>query len=532
MLHFSIVAGIRQLMSLNKKHKHETKKESANSANGIGTVMRHNVHTYDDVSTLMPCVRFYINDRTNPVVVEFDLKEEPGVRQLIATIQKCQNKDYRLFTYQRYKEKIGGYPELEITGDPKAVDKDNYKIIIPRKKPSGKAKKEGANESSASSATTTPTGSPEIRPAFTPTSASLPGETPCQPLVSLPPSANADPVDAAKHRANSPSESEQHLRTPLPSLSPPPLRREMRQANPPPVRFGDYRGDNNADTIHQHQTYVDASGSGDVHVGSTGVPVSQDKKRKTEQDDSKTAVVQKANLSYLESSPFVQEANIRGRETMMPFECLALFSSLGESVVRLKTKAGYGTGFVVGRPFPKNGRQKLFIISNQHVLLEKNNCEDATATFNCTSDNPGVELPVEFEFVSEALDYGMVSVDADRINLSRRIYLRIPVQTPPLQTSVTIIQHPSGGPKMIDLRGEKIGALDGKIIYYNTETGGGSSGSPCFLDDGTLVALHVGALPARNRRGEPLLLSARDASDRDDPQHVSSFGCKWLCSKQ
>jgi hypothetical protein len=50
-----------------KKHK--------SAVESTKTVLRHG-----DVSTLMPCVRFYIGERKDPEVVEFDEKEEKKIR--------------------------------------------------------------------------------------------------------------------------------------------------------------------------------------------------------------------------------------------------------------------------------------------------------------------------------------------------------------------------------------------------------------------------------------------------------------------
>jgi hypothetical protein len=246
-----------------------------------------------------------------------------------------------------------------------------------------------------------------------------------------------------------------------------------------------------------------------------GGPAYQDKKRKHEPDD-------KVDLSYLDSPIVDCEANILGRDTMIPFNLISIFSALGDSVVRISTRRGCGTGFIVGHPFIKNRRQKHYVISNEHVLIDHDNCREATIMFKYDSHGQGVTLPVEFEFVSRSLDYGFVSVDAENIKISRSIYLCSPCN-PPSRATVTIVQHPGGGPKMIDLRGNKINSVEGNIILYDTMTERVSSGSPCFLDDGTLVALHAGACPALNDRKEPLLLSAKTAIDRNDPRHVSRF---------
>ncbi len=61
---------------------------------------------------------------------------------------------------------------------------------------------------------------------------------------------------------------------------------------------------------------------------------------------------------------------------------------------------------------------------------------------------------------------------------------------------VNIIQHPDGGPKMLALRNNLVTKSTKSDVCYLTDTKLGSSGSPVFNDQWTMVALHRGSVVA------------------------------------
>ena len=63
---------------------------------------------------------------------------------------------------------------------------------------------------------------------------------------------------------------------------------------------------------------------------------------------------------------------------------------------------------------------------------------------------------------------------------------------------VSIIQHPSGAPKAIALRENKITDIFDDYIHYSTDTQPGSSGSPVFNDQWIVVGLHHAGVPDPN----------------------------------
>jgi endonuclease G len=81
---------------------------------------------------------------------------------------------------------------------------------------------------------------------------------------------------------------------------------------------------------------------------------------------------------------------------------------------------------------------------------------------------------------------------------------------------LTIIQHPGGERKQVCVRENKLIKYDdsGNTIWYNTDTVGGSSGSPVFNNSWEVVALHHSGVPKTDARGRWLTVDGRiwDAS--------------------
>jgi V8-like Glu-specific endopeptidase len=68
---------------------------------------------------------------------------------------------------------------------------------------------------------------------------------------------------------------------------------------------------------------------------------------------------------------------------------------------------------------------------------------------------------------------------------------------------VSIVQHPSGGPKQIAVTNNRIVNTYDRYVHYLTDTLPGSSGSPVFLDSWQLLAIHhAGGNVRKNSRGD------------------------------
>jgi hypothetical protein len=70
---------------------------------------------------------------------------------------------------------------------------------------------------------------------------------------------------------------------------------------------------------------------------------------------------------------------------------------------------------------------------------------------------------------------------------------------------VSIIQHPSGGPKQIAVTNNRTLNIYDPYVQYMTDTMPGSSGSPVFLDSWQVVAIHhAGGNMRKNSRGDAI----------------------------
>ncbi|MGW2014720.1 trypsin-like peptidase domain-containing protein [Streptomyces sp. NPDC001927] len=202
------------------------------------------------------------------------------------------------------------------------------------------------------------------------------------------------------------------------------------------------------------------------------------------------------------------------RDDTVPFEFLQGGVLAGSSVARLKVPP-----FESGRPlqpaYPHAGTGWLItpdlLITNHHVV-------------NARTRSPGVvlrvaddDLQLQVRNSRSRFDYGAdeaetveatagalvawdETLDFALMRLSPGLPPRpvLKVATAPLlltgaePVAVNIIQHPGGQPKRVALRNNLVFEADDRDLRYFTDTRSGSSGSPVFTDDWTVVALHRG----------------------------------------
>lgn len=163
---------------------------------------------------------------------------------------------------------------------------------------------------------------------------------------------------------------------------------------------------------------------------------------------------------------------------------------------------GYGTGFLVS---------PSLLMTNHHVLAQADIARFSIAQFNYQIDTHLMPLPVKsfrldpdrFFLADERLDFAIVAIEPetnDGARISDFGFLRLIAGTGKALKGeyVSIIQHPMGAPKAVAIRENRIIDCFEYYLHYETDTEPGSSGSPVFNDDWTVVALHHSGVPDPN----------------------------------
>lgn len=146
-----------------------------------------------------------------------------------------------------------------------------------------------------------------------------------------------------------------------------------------------------------------------------------------------------------------------------------------------------GTGFLI------DGNT---IVTNHHVLPDAAAARSSVAQFNYQLTAAGRSAkPVEFRLAPDQFfqtskedDWSAVRVEGDPAATWGALSLtRTSVK---VGDRVNIIQHPGGGPKQMSLSANVVAFVGDGRVQYLTDTLPGSSGSPVFDKDWTIVALH------------------------------------------
>ena len=161
----------------------------------------------------------------------------------------------------------------------------------------------------------------------------------------------------------------------------------------------------------------------------------------------------------------------------------------------------YGTGFLVADGV---------LITNAHVLTTAAEVARSRVQFRYELDIDGNEVtPVTFNLqvnpepiIDTTLDVAVVAVSplgTAGARLRDFGWLRLDPRPEKgvIGEYLTIIQHPNGERKQICVRENKLLKYDanGPFIWYQTDTVGGSSGSPVFNNSWDVVALHHSGVP-------------------------------------
>lgn len=176
------------------------------------------------------------------------------------------------------------------------------------------------------------------------------------------------------------------------------------------------------------------------------------------------------------------------------------------------TPAAQGTGFLVGPDL---------LITNYHVMEDvlRYAVSPRDVRFYFDYKEGQIDQPIEYTLapdycidwsVTNELDYVLIRLSGaageDFVDDIRRGWLRPVRHTFQSGEPLFILQHPAGGP--LKFAFDRVKWSESTRLAYWTNTGNGSSGSPCFTLTWDLVALHQGVVPAeidpeRPNRGIP-----------------------------
>lgn len=192
---------------------------------------------------------------------------------------------------------------------------------------------------------------------------------------------------------------------------------------------------------------------------------------------------------------------------------------------------GYGSGFLIGDGV---------LLTNNHVLpnsdIARGSEAEAFYEYGLLGEEAATERfalePQKLFHTSKELDFTIVAVApvaaSGRARLEDIGWLPLISATgKTLQGEwLTIIQHPRGERKQLCVRENQLIKCDTDVLWYSTDTLGGSSGSPVFNNDWLLVALHHSGVP-RTRDGKWQTLDGRDYDPaRDDESKID-----WIANE-
>lgn len=178
--------------------------------------------------------------------------------------------------------------------------------------------------------------------------------------------------------------------------------------------------------------------------------------------------------------------------------------------IRLMTEdgklEGYGTGFLIAPEV---------MMTNNHVLTSEQDAASAICDFNyeldaqnrdCQTDTFKLE-PARLFHTSKELDFSIVAISPISTDNETPLtgYLHLAMRAEPGKATpgeyLSIIQHPNGERKQVCVRENKMLKYDDNVVWYQTDTVPGSSGSPVFNNLWQVVALHHSGVPETDDQG-------------------------------
>jgi endonuclease G len=229
------------------------------------------------------------------------------------------------------------------------------------------------------------------------------------------------------------------------------------------------------------------------------------------------------------------ERIIEGNE-LQPVNYLELGMLAGRSVCRIKiidqagVHRGWGTGFLIAPEV---------LLTNNHVFPAAATARGSIAQFDVELDVFGDIKPTaafaldpdRLFHTTAALDFAVVAVNPtgrEGQKLSAYGFLPLIGSTGKVLEGewLTLIQHPEGKRKQVCVRENRFLKRTDDVLWYSTDTLGGSSGSPVFNNDWQVVALHHMGVP-EEKDGRIQTLDGRDYDEGRDREDA----IKWVANE-
>jgi endonuclease G len=237
----------------------------------------------------------------------------------------------------------------------------------------------------------------------------------------------------------------------------------------------------------------------------------EDKRHRYQQVLGEVGTVERANV--------VLERIIQGNDLVgINYLAKGTFASRPVCRVQLRDTSGnvlgFGSGFLVAPGV---------MMTNHHVFATAADARHSVADFDFELDVRGQDRssvhfefdPTRFFYANRELDFAIVAVQPRSIDGGRELkdWGWLPLDGRPGKADVgeflTIIQHPSGERKQVVVRENKLLKFDGDVLWYATDTVGGSSGSPVFNRFWQVVAIHHSGVPKKDSKGRWLTTDGR-----------------------
>jgi V8-like Glu-specific endopeptidase len=201
------------------------------------------------------------------------------------------------------------------------------------------------------------------------------------------------------------------------------------------------------------------------------------------------------NPDYADLEVFTME-----KTTLLPITFLELGMRKANSVAKVEVKVGpntnVGTGFLAKFP----DIDKVFFVTNYHVISEQTKIPFTKVIFNFEDDLEGGVKNTEVFRINATgawitspvheFDVSIFELTDENKTLKNYGYIELHDVEVSKNEFVNIIQHPGGQSKQLALYHNFVTFSSSKTIQYLTDTLKGSSGAPVFNSAWDLVAIH------------------------------------------